>query len=182
MQWNQWTFIDYVFVVIVLVSTAFAIRKGLAREAISFVALIGGFFSAAFFYPVAAGWVVGFISSETLADLIGFLLIFLGTILLGAVSAFIVNRLIKMASLEWIDHLLGAVFGFLRGWAVACIIALALLAFPVRQDALSNSFFAPFLLTGARAAVLMVPQELKDKFYEEYEKVQETWNQNRNLV
>jgi len=182
MQWNQWTFIDYVFVLIVLVSTAFAVRKGLAREAISLAALIGGFFLAAFLYPVAASWIIGFISTETLAELAGFLLIFLGTIVIGAVAAFLVNRFIKMASLEWIDHLLGVFFGLLRGLAVACIIALALVAFPVRQDTLSNSFFAPFLLSGARAAILIVPQELKDKFYEQYEKVQEAWDQNRNFV
>jgi membrane protein required for colicin V production len=182
MQWNDWTFIDYVFVVIVLVSTAFAVRKGLAREAISLAALIGGFFLAAFLYPVAAGWFMRFLSTEPLAELFGFLLIFLGTLVIGAVAAFLVNRFIKMASLEWVDHLLGALFGFLRGCAVACIIALAMVAFPVSQNTLANSFFAPFLLTGARAAVLMVPQDLKDKFYEEYQKVQEAWNQNRNFV
>ena len=35
MHWSQWTFLDIVFVVIVLVSTIFALRKGLAREVIS---------------------------------------------------------------------------------------------------------------------------------------------------
>jgi membrane protein required for colicin V production len=116
------------------------------------------------------------------ADLIGFVTVFIVCLLIGAVAAFIVNRIIKMASLEWIDRLMGAIFGFLRGWAVASILALALIAFPVRQDTLARSMFAPYLLAGARAAVLLVPRELKTKFYEEYRKILESWNQNRSSV
>jgi hypothetical protein len=40
--------------------------------------------------------------------------------------------------------------------------------------------FAPYLLAGARAAAYMVPEELKDKFNEQYKKVLQAWNHNRN--
>jgi len=38
---------------------------------------------------------------------------------------------------------------------------------------------APYLLAGARAAVLLVPQDLKNSFNEQYKKVLESWNQRR---
>lgn len=180
--WSYWTFLDIIFIAIILVSTIFALRKGLAREVISLVALFGGFLLAALYYPLVARWFLDVAKSEAVADLIGFVTIFVACLLIGAVAAFIVNRLIKMASLEWIDRLMGAIFGFLRGWAVASILALALIAFPVRQDTLARSMFAPYLLAGARAAVLLVPRELKLKFYEEYRKILETWNHNRSSV
>jgi membrane protein required for colicin V production len=182
MHWQQWTFIDFIFAAIILVSTGFALMKGLAREVISLVALIGGFLLAALYYPVIAGWFASITRTEAVADLIGFLAIFLSCLLIGAVAAFLVNRFIKMASLEWINRLMGGIFGFLRGWAVASIIALALIAFPVRQDVLARSIFAPYLLAGARAAILLVPQDLKQKFNTEYKKILQTWNQNRSSV
>ncbi len=182
MHWSQWTFLDIVFAVIVLVSTIFALRKGLARELISLISLIGGFFLAAYYYPATARWFMDWTKTSALADLIGFILIFVICLLIGAVAAFFVNRFIKMASLEWADRLMGAVFGFLRGWAVCSVLALALIAFPVRQEPLARSVFAPYLLAGARAAVLLVPQELKLKFYEEYQKIVQSWNHDRSSL
>ncbi len=180
MQWGQWTFLDIIFIVIILVSTGFALRKGLMRELISLVALIGGLLLAAFYYQAVARLFLDLAKTEAVADLIGFLIIFLATILIGAVAAWLVNRFVKMASLEWIDRLMGGVFGFLRGWAVSSIIALALIAFPVRQEILARSVLAPYLLAGARAAVLLVPGSLKLKFYEEYQKILQTWNHDRS--
>ncbi len=180
MQWSQWTVLDIIFMVIILVSTGFALRKGLVREVISLVALIGGFLLAAFFYHTGARLFQDIAKTEAVADLIGFLVIFLATILIGAVAAWLVNRFLKMASLEWIDRVMGGVFGFLRGWAVSSIIALALVAFPVRQEILARSVLAPYMFAGAQAAVLLVPNSLKLKFHEEYQKILKTWNQDRS--
>jgi len=180
MQWQQWTVIDALFVIILLVSIVLALRKGLARELISLVALFGGFFLASFHYPAVAGWFAGFTRTRAIADLIGFLAIFLACLLLGAVASYLVNRFIKMASLQWADRVLGAVFGLLRGWAISSVIALAVIAFPVHPEGMARSVLAPFLLAGARAAVLMVPQELKLKFDAEYRKIVQSWNQNRS--
>lgn len=179
MQQSHWTILDIIFSVIILVSTGFALIKGLMRELISLVALIGGFLLAAFYYQAAARPFLDLAKTEAVAELIGFLAIFLATILIGAVAAWVVNRFVKMASLEWIDRLLGGVFGFLRGWAVCSVIALALVAFPVRQEALARSVLTPYLLAGARAAILLVPGSLKLKFNEEYQKVLKTRNQDR---
>jgi membrane protein required for colicin V production len=172
--------LDYLFVGIVLISTAFALTKGLTREIISLVSLIGGFVLAAFYYARVAVLFADLTRTQAVAHLLGFLGIFLGVIGLGAVASFAVNRLLKAASLQWFDRLLGAVFGFLRGWAVASVIVLALVAFPARQEAVSRSILAPYLLAGARAAVVVVPQELKDRFRVEYRKVLEAWNTHRS--
>ncbi len=179
MQLNQWTFLDFVFAIVIVLSTGFALTKGLAREVISLVALIAGFILAILYYPVTAHWFLEFSRNESVANLIGFMIIFLGCILIGAVAAFLVNRFVKMASLEWVDRLLGGLFGFLRGWAIASIIILALIAFPVRENLVARSYLAPYLLAGARAAALMVPQDMKNRFNDEYKKVLQQWNQNR---
>jgi membrane protein required for colicin V production len=182
MQLNQWTFLDFIFAIIIVLSTGFAVTKGITREIISLIALIGGFVLAAFYYPVTAHWFIDFSRNESVADLIGFMIIFLGSILVGAVAAFLVNKFIKMAALEWVDRLLGGVYGFLRGWAIASIIILALIAFPFRENLLARSYLAPYLLAGARVAAYMVPKDMKNRFNEEYKKVLQLWNQNRTSV
>ena len=160
----SWTWLDYTFVIIIVFSTVFALTKGIAREIISLVALAGGFIFAAYSYPTVARVFADYTRTQTLANLLGFLVIFLSIILVGSIAAYVANRFVKMASLEWFDRLLGGVFGFLRGWAVTSIIVLALIAFPVRDNLVAQSQLAPYLLAGARAAVLVVPQELRIDF------------------
>ena len=179
MYFEQWTYLDIFFAAIVVISTFFAVLKGLSREIISLVALIGGFILAVLYYRIPAGWLGRFIEKEALADLIGFLAIFCSCIIIGIIAAYIVNRLVKAASLKWVDRILGGIFGFLRGWAISSIIVVALIAFPIRETIMEKSLLAPFLLSGARTAVLLVPQELKEKFNEHYQKVLRMWNESR---
>jgi membrane protein required for colicin V production len=176
----QLTALDYLFLGVILTSTGFALTKGLAREVISLVALVAGFVLASLYYPRVADLVADLARTEAVAYLIGFLVVFLGTIALGALVAFVVNRFVKMAALEWFDRLLGGLYGFLRGWAVASILVMALVAFPVRHEAVSRSYLAPYLLAGARAASVMVPRDLKDRFRAEYKKVLDAWSTHRS--
>lgn len=180
MPLSSWTFFDYAFVIIIVVSTATALTKGLTREIVSLVALIGGFALAVFYYPVVSSWLARYTRTEALADLTGLVSIFVGSLAVGALVAFLINRIVKMASLQWMDRLLGGFFGFIRGWAVASVIVLAFIAFPVWPGMMVRSQLAPFLLAGARTSALLVPKTLKEKFHEEYKKVLEDWNQSRN--
>ncbi len=180
MEWTDLTTLDLLFATIILISAVFALFKGFVREIISLVALFAGLLLAASYYPSAARLLLDFSRDETVASLVGFLAIFLGCLLTGILVASLAKRFVKAASLQWIDHLLGGIFGLLRGWAVASIIVLALIAFPVRENILERSALAPYLLTGARAAALLVPPELKLQFYEHYKKVLQAWNESRS--
>ena len=92
------------------------------------------------------------------------------------------NRFLKAASLKWVDRLLGGVFGLLRGWAVCSIMVIAVVAFPVHENIMARSFLAPYLLTGARTAVILVPKTLKEKFNQQYQKILQAWSESRNPV
>jgi membrane protein required for colicin V production len=180
MHFSQWSFLDIVFAIIFLVSIAFALLKGLAREIISLAALIGGFLLAVFFYHIPASLFKEISKTDAIANLIGFSIIFLGCILLGAIAAFLFNHFLKAASLKWMDRLLGGIFGLLRGWIIASILLLALIAFPIKDDFLSRSVLAPYLLAGAKIAIHCVPQKIKDQFNEHYTKVVDAWGKNRS--
>jgi membrane protein required for colicin V production len=180
MQLSQWTFLDYLCICIVLVSIGFAVTKGLVREIVSLIALIGGFILAVLYYHSLGGMLVELCRTESVANFFAFLLIFVGCILIGAIVSLITNRFMKAASIKWIDRLLGGIFGLLRGWAIASILVLALIAFPLHGNVVPRSMLAPYLLAGSRAAVLLVPQDLRNTFNEQYKKVIESWNQKRS--
>lgn len=182
MELGQWTFLDYLFIFIILISIGFALMKGLLREITSIVALIAGFILAVLYYRVPAAWLSAYTKTEAVAGLGGFLIIFLGCILIGAVISLVINRFLKAASIKWVDRLLGGVFGLLRGWAICSIIVLSLIAFPISENFMARSFMAPWLLAGARTAVYLVPQHMKDQFNEQYKKVRQAWNRSRSAA
>ena len=103
---DHWTFLDLIFAVIILISTALALTKGLMREIISLVSLLGGFLVAAFYYWKVASFLVSFTKTQDIANLLGFLTIFVGVLLVGALVSFLVNRFLKKTSLEWADRLI----------------------------------------------------------------------------
>jgi len=177
MQLSHWTSLDYLCVCILLISIGLAVTKGLVREIVSLVALIGGFILAVLYYHSLGHTLMEFCKTDSIANFLAFVIIFAGCLLIGAVVSLVLNRFMKAASIKWIDRLLGGIFGLLRGWAIASILVLALIAFPLHDNVNSRSVLAPYLLAGARAAVLVVPQDLKEKFYSQYEKILKSWHQ-----
>src|SRR5262245_65690043 len=111
----SWTWIDYGFVVIVAFSTVFALTKGVTRELISLAALIGGFVLAAHYYSTVGGFLGDYTRTQTVADLIGFLAIFLSIILAGFVVGHIADRGVKVSSLGWCGRFVGGGLGFVCG-------------------------------------------------------------------
>lgn len=163
MHFSQWTYWDFIFAGIILISTGFALTKGLVREITSIIALIGGFILAVIYYPAVASRLNAFSRTESIANLLGFMIIFLSCILFGAVAAWIINRFLKAASLKWFDRILGGIFGFLRGWAISSILVIAIISFPSSENPMTRSTLAPYLIMGARAASYRGSEELKGK-------------------
>ena len=168
---SQWSALDFLFGAIILISTGLAVYKGLVRELISLGALVLGFILAVLNYSRIGAWFADLTSSRSIADFLGFMIIFIGCLVLGGLAAFVAKRFVKMASLDWADRALGGVFGLLRGCALASIIVLALVAFPVRESWLAQSRLSPYLMAVARGAALVIPGDMKAKFYEGYQRV-----------
>jgi uncharacterized membrane protein required for colicin V production len=83
----------------------------------------------------------------------------------------------KFAKIEWADRLLGAGFGFIRGWMICAAILLALTAFEVQTERLKSSELAPYFLPGSRVIAIMTPFEMKAKFLVGYRTLERLWRQ-----
>ena len=173
---DQISYYDVLFAAIIILSTVCAFFKGMFREIIGMGVIGAGFALAVLYYGATAAKLVSFGCSEIVANLFGFLGIFLGCVLLGTVAALIGDRFLKAVKLKGIDKLLGAIFGFLRGWIFSVVIVLALTAFPVQNNLISRSLLVPYLLGSAGLLIHLTPDDLKEKFEVRSKQLINYWN------
>jgi len=167
---------DVLFAVIILLSTAFAYFRGMSREIIGIGVMILGFTLAVLYHKAPVAKLIDLGCSEILAGLLGFLGIFLGCVLAGTIAAFIVDRFLKVVKLKWMDRLLGAIFGFLRGWIFSAVIVLAFTAFPAQNSFTTRSLLVPYLMGSAGLIIHATPDDLKGKFEERSRQIINYWN------
>ena len=133
-------------------------------------------------YGIAGGYVLDYVSSRPVANLIGFFLVFFGVVLLGAVIGRLVAKLFKWIGLSWFDRLLGAGFGALRGLLIAIALTTVLMAFspspPPRS--LVDSKVMPWVVDASAVLSYLTPHEVKDAFHDTQEKVKRIWQDQLN--
>ncbi|HJQ25623.1 MAG TPA: CvpA family protein [Blastocatellia bacterium] len=171
------TTLDYFVLVVVIASVVWGAMRGIIRGLLSLVATAAGLILAAQLYQLAAHVFALFTESARLANLLGFVAVFLLVLIVGALLARWLRGGLKRARLGWVDTGLGAVFGLLRGWLICSVIYLALTAFPVKLEAVERAGFAPALLEGTRVIAYLTSRELRQRFLEGYAVIQDLWGQ-----
>ena len=169
--------LDWVILAVVFISVFGSLLKGFARESISLGSVVVGIVLASWLYPMTTGFFLQLVSSQDFAAILGFVTIFCGCLIAGALVSFFVHKFVRLAHLQWFDRLLGAAFGLIRGWLIASVLVLLLTAFPVKLASVQEARLAPFLLVSARVLVLVTPQSLKDRFMEGYGEVERLWRE-----
>lgn len=167
---SAWNWLDTLLASIVLVSVAVAATKGFVRELISLAAAVAGLVIAAIGYQRVGRGFEDLTRSREVALAAGFLALFLGTLMLGALLSAASRKLVKVAGIERADRLLGGAFGLVRGLVVDCVLLMTLVAFEVKPEAVQRSVLAPYVATGARAVALAMPADLKQQFRNGFEK------------
>ena len=167
-----------IFVGAVLVtSIVHSWMKGFVREILGIAAIVAGFLLGAWLYQSAAGLFKDVVKTENFALFLGFATVFLGTLLIGWAAIWLARKFLKFAKLQWFDRLLGAAFGFIRGWVLGVIVFLVLTSFNLQADRVRTSQLAPYFLPGARVIALVTPLDLKSRFMAGYVAVEKWWNE-----
>src|SRR5690349_1186108 len=121
--------IDLLLLAVVGFSVLSGFSAGFARTGVGFAATVLGILIGFWTYGIAANYVLDYVSSRAIANLIGFFLIFTGIVLLGALVGRLLAMLFKWIGLSWFDRLLGGAFGIVRGIVMAVAVTTVLLAF-----------------------------------------------------
>jgi membrane protein required for colicin V production len=163
--------VDWLLLAFLAASVISGFFEGFVRIVIGFMALVLGFLFASWFHGVAGGWVEPYVSSRTFAGFLGFLLIFVGMLVLGALVSWVIQKIFKIVGLTWLDRMVGGAVGVIRGVVVLGIIALLASAFfPKRiPAAVSQSQLAPYVFGMSRVLAEITPYEIRNSFEQSYQ-------------
>jgi len=126
--------IDWVIISIIGLSTLISLWRGFVKEAMSLVIWIGAFIIARTFHPNMQALLASTVETPTVRLVAAFAILFLGTLVVGALVNNALAQLIKATGLSATDRVLGTFFGLARG-VIVVVVALALLRMtPVTED------------------------------------------------
>jgi membrane protein required for colicin V production len=176
-NWQQFNWLDVLLALILVVSVVGSFTRGFARSAISLIGVVLGIFFGLWFYGVAGGFLLPYVSHRAFANVAGFFLIFFGFILLGSLAAWGLAKLVDWAGLTPLDRVLGGAFGLARGALICVAIVLALSAFTPNPppEPVVRSRIAPYTMMAANFLASASPREVRDGFQATYERAAEIW-------
>ena len=170
---------DLLLSVLVGLLALLGLLKGLTRLLIGIRALVAAFILAARFHAIAAAPVLQAMGvPEPAANLMGYLAIFLGTMLAGALLGRLLRGMLKAAMLGWADRLAGGAAGLVAALLVAALIVLPVIAYaPSGERLLRNSVLAPYVIVVADLANELVPERLAEQYQERMDALRRHWSQ-----
>jgi membrane protein required for colicin V production len=148
--------LDTLLVIVLVISTALGVYWGLIRQVLSVIGLIAGVALATRYGGRVADSLSSFITSDTVAQALGFVLVLVAVSATASLLATLLRRSVGLLFLGWLDHLLGGILGLVQG-ALACTVILIVLAFLPSDrfaSALAASSIVPWLARLAGFALL----------------------------
>jgi membrane protein required for colicin V production len=156
--------LDWLIVLIMFLSVLLAAAQGFFFEVVSLAGAIVGYLLAAWNYGRIAPWFLQYVKQQAIADLAGFLTIFISVVLLAGAIARIVRWTVREVGLRWVDRALGAAFGLVRGFVVVTAGLLALTAFAPDSQELARSQLAAYFSVAGSGASWLAPSDIRRKF------------------
>lgn len=173
--------LDYVLIAILGLSMVQSFRRGFSREIVGVAATFFAFMLAMWFYGLAGSFVTPYVSSVRTANMIGFFIVVIAVLLMGAIAGWIVSRFVRTIGLSFFDRMLGAAFGFARGLLMSMALLTAWMAFGAQtmagagSSAVVHSRIAPYVISASRVFVALAPMDLKQNFRRYYSQVKSIW-------
>jgi len=128
------TWFDYAVFAVLGFSLVIGVLRGLTRELISLAGWVAAFVLATLFSGEAARWMPESLG-PLLAGLLAFLAVFVGVLLVTFFIGLILSMLLRAAGLGVADHMLGALFGLLRGVVIVLVAVMLAGLTPLPREA-----------------------------------------------
>lgn len=126
---------DGAIAAIVLISVVIGLVRGFVVEVMALVVWIAAVVLAMTFGPEVSSWFGGSIELPSVRVAVGYVAVFVATLVAGAILVFLLRRLVEGTGLTGTDRLLGMLFGLARGAIVVVVLVLLLGFTPMPRDA-----------------------------------------------
>lgn len=158
------TVFDYAFLGLMAVLILLGFWRGLVSEVLALAGWILAFIAARLFGGEAAALFVDWLSEPAFAYVAGFILIFIAVLIVVAICRYLLRALIRAVGLGFVDRGLGAMFGAVKGFAIACLlVALGGVSGVSRAPWWEAALFSPLLETAVVAAKPWLPVSVADR-------------------
>ncbi|MGQ0711604.1 MAG: CvpA family protein [Rhodoferax sp.] len=152
--------LDWIALGGLLLSMVVGAWRGLVYEVLSLLNWFVAFVLAQWFAPLVAGHLPMAGAGETLRYAGGFVVVFVLSLMLGSLVAFLVRKLIAASGMRPADRVLGSLFGAARAMVVWLVVVLLVGMTPLRDTQSWTQAFAPRVGEAALAGLKPVlPQE-----------------------
>jgi membrane protein required for colicin V production len=161
------TTVDAVVVLVLLVSTGYAIWRGFLWETLTIFAWVAAAFGCLYFAPSLRPLAHSLVSADWLASLIAYAVVFLAVLIPLSFMTHRFSQTVKGSPIGPFDRALGAAFGLIRGLV---IVGLAYIAFtwvvPVAKQPqwLARAQLLPMIQDTDEVILSLVPERDKPAF------------------
>ena len=118
------TVFDYAVMVVIALSIGLGWWRGFVYESISLLGWISAYFVAKLFAADLTEYVPDLFSSITAKTTVAYACLFMSTLLVSGIIAWLLSKLVKFAGLGLMDGVMGGVFGLIRGMLMVLILVL----------------------------------------------------------
>lgn len=167
---------DILILVILGYSLIRGLFRGLVKEVSSVIGVFGGFYAAYTYYQNVAGLLSGLIQDISYLNILSFLIIFCGVLIVVSVLGIIIKYLMNITFLGWIDRIGGVVFGLAKGILIVSVLFISLTAFLPKGSAfIKNSVLAPHVSWTSEKMAKVVSREMKQDFMSKLGELKKAW-------
>jgi len=171
---------DIIVIVILGYCLIRGIFRGLVKELSSIVGVFGGFYAAYTYYPVLAKPLSKWIANAGYLNILSFLIIFCGVFIIISILGIIINYLLKIVFLGWLDRVSGAMFGAMKGILIVSVLLIALTAFlPKGTPIIKDSLLSPYVILVSEKMAKVISKDMKHDFSTKIATIKKAWGKNK---
>ena len=153
------TAFDYVLLFLLVGFMLISMTKGLVREVISLLSWVVAFYVATHYGEVLMPWLPNAVSGDVMRMIVAFIVLFIGTRIVMAILARLVNVVLHATGLTLLDRFLGALFGLAKGALVALALVLVCGMTKIPQPPFwKNAMFSPMVVQVAKMTMPYLPE------------------------
>jgi len=159
------SWLDLVIIAIILISALISLVRGFVKESISLASWILAGFIAFRYFSALAELLLPYIESPTLRTGTAFSILFVCTLIIGAIINFMASQMVSKTGLSGTDRSLGVVFGGARGVLIVTMLVLLAGLTPMPAESWwQESASIEYFVTIAGWLKEILPQDIAGRF------------------